>query len=75
MSEEFNTVLKNAYNQFRDHPDPPIPLELIKDFLHDEGIQVGSGTGRVEPRGLDSIPPLEKKAAVNMHWDNEGSGH
>jgi hypothetical protein len=40
MSEEFNTFLKNAYHQFKDDPDPPIPLELIKSYLEDEGIKV-----------------------------------
>lgn len=40
MSDEFNTFLKNAYRQFKDDPDPPIPLELIKDYLKDEGITV-----------------------------------
>lgn len=40
MSEEFNTVLKKAYNEYRDHPDPPVPLKLIKEYLEDEGIFV-----------------------------------
>jgi hypothetical protein len=40
MSNEFNKVLKNAYYQFKDYLDPPIPLELIKSYLEDEGIQL-----------------------------------
>lgn len=41
MTEEFNTVLKNAYYHFKDNPDPPLPLEMIKNYLEDEGISVG----------------------------------
>lgn len=40
MSKEFNAVLINAYNEYRDHPDPPVPLKLIKEYLEDEGISV-----------------------------------
>lgn len=40
MSKEFNMILINAYNEYRDHPDPPVPLELIKEYLEDEGINV-----------------------------------
>ncbi|WP_308572164.1 hypothetical protein [uncultured Methanobacterium sp.] len=41
MSEEFNTVLISAYNEFKDDPDSPVPVELIKEYLECEGIQVG----------------------------------
>ena len=33
MSEELNILLKQAYYNWKDDPDPPIPLESIKKYL------------------------------------------
>ena len=72
MSKEFNTVLMDVYNQFRDHPDPPIPLELIKEYLLDEGFQVGEQGiyGLSEHPGSKSIPFNKEKATVTTNGNN-----
>jgi hypothetical protein len=73
MSKEFNTVLMNAYNQFRDHPDPPIPLELIKDYLKDEGLLVEEQDVQrlIEHQRPKNIPFKEEKAVLQMEIYNE----
>jgi hypothetical protein len=38
MSDEFNTLLKKAYHSFQGRDD--IPLEMIKEYLEIEGIDV-----------------------------------
>lgn len=40
ISEQLNKVLIRAYNCFKDDPDHPLPLELIKMYLEDEGIDL-----------------------------------
>ncbi|NMO09505.1 hypothetical protein [Methanobacterium subterraneum] len=39
MSEELNTLLKQAYYRYKDDPaNSPIPLEIITEYLALEGI-------------------------------------
>lgn len=36
-----NKKLKEIYFTYKDHPDPPVPLKTIKEFLEGEGIFLG----------------------------------
>lgn len=41
MTDEFNQLLKRTYNQFKTDPDSsPIPLDTIKEFLENEGVEL-----------------------------------
>ena len=40
MSKTLNDILKEAYNLYKNESKPPIPLEIIKEFLDLEGIAV-----------------------------------
>lgn len=40
MSNELNTILKQAYLQYKSDPNPPVPLEAIKEYLKLEGIDL-----------------------------------
>jgi hypothetical protein len=41
MSKEFNELLKRTYNRFKDDPNSSaIPLDKIKEFLENEGIDI-----------------------------------
>lgn len=40
MSKELNDRLKEAYNRYKDDPNPPVPLGTIKEYLELEGIEV-----------------------------------
>lgn len=40
MTEELNNLLQEAYHSWKNHPNPPIPLETIRDYLALEGLQV-----------------------------------
>jgi hypothetical protein len=40
MSKELNETLKEAYNRYKDDPNPPVPLGTIKEYLELEGIEV-----------------------------------
>lgn len=42
MSTELNNVLLKAYNQWKDHEDPPVPIPEIKEFLESEGVSFGN---------------------------------
>jgi hypothetical protein len=38
MSEELQNILIKAYGRWKDDPNPPVPLETIKEYLELEGI-------------------------------------
>ena len=40
MTYELNKLLKKAYKRYQNHDKPPIPLEIIKEYLEYEGIRV-----------------------------------
>lgn len=40
MSKELNKILKQAYDQFKDVSNPPVPIEEIKAYLKIEGIEL-----------------------------------
>jgi len=41
MSEELNNILKKAYFYYKDDINPPVPIEIIKEYLKLEGIVLG----------------------------------
>lgn len=45
MSEEFKTLLKKTYEQYKDHKNPPVPIAEIKEFLEIEGVELGENKG------------------------------
>lgn len=40
MSKELNDLLEKAYIEFKDVPNPPVPIKEIKEYLELEGIEV-----------------------------------
>lgn len=40
MSKELNEVLKHSYDFWKNDPFPPVPLDLIKEYLETEGISL-----------------------------------
>ncbi len=40
MSNELNILLKQVYYHYKNYKNPPVPLELIKEFLELEGINL-----------------------------------
>ena len=40
MSAELNKLLKKAYRTYQDRDNSPIPLDMIRDYLEYEGINV-----------------------------------
>lgn len=40
MSKELNSILKEAYDQYKDVSNPPVPIKEIKEYLELEGIEV-----------------------------------
>jgi hypothetical protein len=40
MDEELNKLLKQAYDQYKDVKNPPVPIEEIKEYLELEGIEI-----------------------------------
>lgn len=42
MSKELNDLLKKAYNEYRDVPNPPVPIKEIKEYLELKEIEVNS---------------------------------
>lgn len=42
MSNELNDVLLDAYKQWKDNEDPPVPIPEIKAFLESEGVSLGN---------------------------------
>ncbi|WP_048203989.1 hypothetical protein [Methanobacterium formicicum] len=40
MSKELNDVLKRSYIFWKDDPCPPVPLDLIKEYLELEGVSL-----------------------------------
>ncbi len=42
MSKELNNLLKQAYIQYKDFKDPPVPIHEIKAYLKLEGIEIDS---------------------------------
>lgn len=40
MSKELNKVLKKVYYTYKDDNNPPIPIELIKEYLAPEGVNL-----------------------------------
>jgi len=48
MNEELNALLQEAYQSWKNDPDPPIPLNTIKEYLALEGVNLdedGHGGG------------------------------
>jgi len=41
MSEELNCLLKKVYYCYKEDINPPVPIEIIKEFLELEGIVLG----------------------------------
>lgn len=40
MSNEFNDLLQQVYNQYKGYKNPPIPLLEIKEYLELEGVNL-----------------------------------
>lgn len=45
MSEEFKTLLKKIYDQYKEHENPPVPIVEIKEYLELEGIELEENKG------------------------------
>jgi len=45
VTEEFKTLLKKTYDQYKDHENPPIPLNEIKEYLELEGVELEETKG------------------------------
>lgn len=37
---KLDNLLKEAYHSWKDDPDPPIPIETIKEYLALKGVRV-----------------------------------
>lgn len=35
--KKLNDLLKEAYHRYKNDPDPPVPLDTIKEYLEMEG--------------------------------------
>lgn len=42
ISKELNETLLEAYNRYKDDPNPPVPLVTIKEYLELEGVTLGN---------------------------------
>lgn len=40
MSEELNRLLIKAYDRYKNDINPPVPIEIIKEYLILEGIDL-----------------------------------
>ena len=52
MAKDFNKLLLEVYNRFKDEPDSPIPIKEVKDLLSLDGIEVE--TEEQDKKGVDT---------------------
>jgi hypothetical protein len=51
-SKDFNKLLIEVYNRFKDEPEPPIPIKEVKELLSLDGIELK--TEEQDKKGADT---------------------